>query len=67
MSISVTGVAGPQTQEGKPIGLTYIGVSAGDQTDVREYRWQGDRRANRAASVKAGIVPATEVLSADKA
>ena len=27
VAISVTGVAGPQRQEGKPVGLTYIGVS----------------------------------------
>src|SRR5437763_6661268 len=27
LSVSVTGVAGPESQDGKPVGLTYVGVS----------------------------------------
>ncbi len=66
VSISVTGVAGPESQEGKPIGLTYIGVSSNGRNQVREYRWPGDREANRAATVKAAIAQAADFLSADK-
>ena len=66
VSISVTGVAGPQSQEGKPIGLTYIGVSSDGRIQVREYCWRGDRATNRAAGVKAAIAQAADFLTADK-
>jgi PncC family amidohydrolase len=65
VAISVTGVAGPQTQEGKPVGLTYIGVSLDGRTAVREYHWPGGRAANRVASVEAAIQLAADTLSAD--
>jgi nicotinamide mononucleotide (NMN) deamidase PncC len=62
LAISVTGVAGPQRQEGKPVGLTYIGVSLDGRTEVREYRWPGGRAANRVASVEAAIDLAADLL-----
>jgi len=62
LAISVTGVAGPQPQEGKPVGLTYIGVSLDGHTEVREYRWPGGRAANRVASVEAAIALAADLL-----
>jgi nicotinamide-nucleotide amidase len=62
LAISVTGVAGPQSQEGKPVGLTYIGVSLDSRTEVREYRWPGGRAANRVASVEAAINLAADLL-----
>jgi PncC family amidohydrolase len=62
VAISVTGVAGPQSQEGKPVGLTYIGVSLDGRTEVREYHWPGGRAANRVASVEAAIDLAADLL-----
>ena len=62
LAISVTGVTGPQTQEGKPVGLTYIGVSLDRRTEVREYHWPGGRAANRVASVEAAIGLAADLL-----
>ena len=59
----VTGVAGPDSEGAKPIGLTFIGVRHGDRSLVREYNWTGDRAFNRAASVEAAIELATEILS----
>ena len=64
VAISVTGVAGPQRQEGKPVGLTYIGVSLDGRTEVREYHWPGGRAANRVASVEAAINLAADLLDA---
>lgn len=62
IALAVTGVAGPGVQDGKPVGLTYIGASIGSQTEVREYRWPGGRFTNRAASVEAAIDLAAELL-----
>lgn len=64
VALSVTGVAGPDTQEGKPVGLTFIGVSLDSRTEVREYRWPGGRATNRMASVEAAIDLAADLLAA---
>ncbi|MBR1845113.1 MAG: competence/damage-inducible protein A [Oscillospiraceae bacterium] len=38
IAISITGVAGPDPDEGKPVGLVYCGIARGDQVWVRETR-----------------------------
>ncbi|MFS0553129.1 competence/damage-inducible protein A [Brevibacillus sp. 179-C9.3 HS] len=44
--ISVTGVAGPDPSEGKPVGLVYVGIAAeGMPTVVKELRLAGRRQA----------------------
>jgi PncC family amidohydrolase len=63
VGIGVTGVAGPDSEGDKPVGLTFIGAEHADRRVVREYRWTGDRAFNRAASVEAAIALATEILS----
>ena len=44
VGIGITGVAGPTggTPE-KPVGLVYIALASGEQTDVLERRFPGDR------------------------
>src|SRR5207247_506934 len=37
LAISVTGVAGPQRQEDKPVGLTYLGLALGGRTPVSPF------------------------------
>lgn len=41
-AVSTTGVAGPDPQEDKPVGLVYVAV-AGPREAVRELRIEGDR------------------------
>ena len=41
--ISTTGVAGPDTQEGQPVGTVFVGVAGPDDTDVRRLALDGDR------------------------
>jgi nicotinamide-nucleotide amidase len=42
--VGVTGIAGPGGgSEEKPIGLVYVAVADGKQTDVVERRFGGDR------------------------
>jgi CDP-diacylglycerol--glycerol-3-phosphate 3-phosphatidyltransferase len=48
LAISVTGVAGPDGgSPAKPVGLTFIGVASAAGVSAREYRFKGDRWANR--------------------
>ena len=42
-ALSITGIAGPTPSEGKPIGLVYIGLADGDDTQVKQFNLSGDR------------------------
>ena len=57
IAVSVTGIAGPGGGTGeKPVGLTYIGLSARDGLlKVNRHDWAGDRVANKEASVQAAL------------
>lgn len=63
LGVSVTGIAGPDAEGDKPVGLTFIGASHADKTLVRRYKWNGARASNRVASVEAAIALAIEILS----
>lgn len=54
-AVSTTGVAGPATQEGKPVGLVYIGVASPDGVRSRRFDFDGDRAEIREKVVKAAI------------
>lgn len=57
VALSITGIAGPGggTVE-KPVGLTYIGLLIPSQEpQVTRYVWDGNRAANKAASVNAAL------------
>ncbi|MEW5991704.1 MAG: CinA family protein [Chloroflexota bacterium] len=56
LAASVTGVAGPEGgMPGKPVGLTYVGVSDARGDDVRRFAWTGDRTINRHESARAAL------------
>ena len=55
MGLSATGVAGPSEQEGKPVGLVYVGASFGGRTEVRKIQAYGDRENIRGASAAAAF------------
>jgi nicotinamide-nucleotide amidase len=54
IGVSITGVAGPGQEEGKPAGLTFIGLAA-PQPITQRFDWAGDRWANRRQSVLAAL------------
>ncbi|WP_066058429.1 competence/damage-inducible protein A [Robertmurraya korlensis] len=55
IGISFTGVAGPGTVEGKPVGTVYIGISKkGFPVKVHKFDFAGTREGNRVRSVKYG-------------
>lgn len=55
IGVSTTGLAGPSGDEGKPVGLTYIGVGNGKKIAVKEYHFDGDRREVRRKATAAAL------------
>ena len=48
LAVAVTGIAGPEADgSSKPVGLTFIGVASAAGTSSREFKFTGDRAANR--------------------
>jgi nicotinamide-nucleotide amidase len=50
--LATTGVAGPEPQDGQPVGTTHIAVSAADDTVVRTMILTGDRHEIRTLTVE---------------
>lgn len=49
--ISTTGVAGPEPQDGKPVGTVFVGIASADGAEAYELHLDGDRDAIRHATV----------------
>jgi nicotinamide-nucleotide amidase len=62
LGLSVTGVAGPSSEEGKPVGLCYVGAWLRGESTVRELRFSGGRASNRVACVEAALDLGLQVL-----
>jgi PncC family amidohydrolase len=55
IGLSITGVAGPEAEGSKPIGLTFIGIASQLTTSTYRFQWTGDRWDNRRRSVIAAL------------
>lgn len=55
LGVATTGVAGPDPQDGKPVGLVYIALSLGQRVEVHECMFEGDRASIRESSVNAAL------------
>ena len=53
--VALTGVAGPDPQDGNPPGTVFVAVAGPGDGQVRELTVAGDRQAVRAAAVDAAI------------
>ncbi|WP_459909897.1 competence/damage-inducible protein A [Desulfotomaculum defluvii] len=62
IGLAVTGVAGPQSSEGKPVGLVYIALSSPTGVCYREYRFPGERKAIRNGTVNGALKMAKHFL-----
>ncbi len=57
VGVSVTGIAGPSGGlPGKPVGLTWVALSARGVELAEQYLWTGDREANKAQSADAVLL-----------
>jgi len=54
VGVSITGVAGPNAEGSKPVGLTFIGIAAA-AVSTHRFQWTGDRWDNRRRSVIAAL------------
>ena len=66
-AVATTGVAGPEPQDGKPVGLVYVAVAGPAGTEVRELQLTGNRTAVRTESVTAVLQLLTDCLRATPA
>src|SRR5216683_6768485 len=64
VGVSITGVAGPDAEGSKPVGLTFIGIATptlpsprggGESVLTHRFQWTGDRWDNRRRSVIAAL------------
>ncbi|MDQ0337330.1 nicotinamide-nucleotide amidase [Caldalkalibacillus uzonensis] len=55
LGVSVTGVAGPEQQEGKPVGLVYIGVASAQDTTVQKLNLGGLRNTIQQRAAKLAL------------
>lgn len=56
MSISITGIAGPEGDENKPVGLVYFGYALKDGASAAfERRFEGDRQSIREQSTREAL------------
>lgn len=53
--VAVTGVAGPDMEDQKPVGLVYIGCCFRGKVTVLEYHFSGDRGQIRAQAAQAAL------------
>lgn len=55
IGVATTGVAGPDTQDGKPAGLVYLAIAGLGDSEANELRFQGNRQQIREATVAAAL------------
>lgn len=55
IGLSTTGVAGPLTSEGKPVGLVYVAIVGEDFSEVKECHFSGTRTEIKALAADAAF------------
>lgn len=63
--VSTTGVAGPTTQEDKPVGLVFVAVAGPKGVRTSRFGFDGERAEIREQAMRAAVDLALEVVRAD--
>lgn len=63
VGVSTTGVAGPDEQEGKPVGTAYVGVAGESGTEVLALSLDGDRVRIQEQVVEAAVSATYAIVS----
>lgn len=63
IGLSTTGVAGPDPQDGKPVGTVFVGLSTDDRRYVFDLTLGGSRNALRRRVVSESLVQLKKVLT----
>lgn len=61
--VATTGVAGPDPQDGRPVGTVYVAVAGGGDCRVAAHMFTGDRARIREATVAAAVSLLGEALA----
>ncbi len=67
IGLAVTGVAGPDEQEGQPVGTVFVGLDRGGQVEARALRLAGDRPRVRAYAAISALDVLRRVLDREGA
>jgi nicotinamide-nucleotide amidase len=62
IGLSTTGVAGPDPQDGQPVGTVFVGIALDDVVAVLDLRLEGSREAIRRAVVSESLVRLKDML-----
>lgn len=64
VGVSTTGVAGPDPQDGKPLGRVFIALDAESSSTVKQFDFIGDRAGIRSQTIAAAIGILAEHIAA---
>jgi nicotinamide-nucleotide amidase len=64
VGIATTGVAGPDEQDGKPVGTVFLGIAIEDRVESVELALSGTRREIQSATVDAAVSTLLGLISA---
>ncbi|MBF6173983.1 CinA family protein [Nocardia blacklockiae] len=53
--VGLTGVAGPEPQDGRPVGTVFLGLAGPESTEVLRLKLSGDRWTIRMEAVRAAV------------
>ena len=62
IGVATTGVAGPNDQDGQPVGTVYLGVAFGDRVRSVALRLTGERSEIRAQTVEHAIEAVSQLI-----
>ncbi|MCW4385211.1 CinA family protein [Salinibacterium sp. SYSU T00001] len=65
IAVSVTGVGGPDEQDGQPVGTVYLGVTTPKRGYVQQHRFHGDPGEILEATKRQALIALAEAVESD--